>query len=143
MAPLQRRKLTTVAFSIGASSMCGGEKQKQNQKKKEGCVNAEVSLIYSLGSLHQTLEVTGGRRECGVARTPTASLLPGLRPRSAAFWKSSSSGDIWCPCCPLCSCLALPGQNEIGGEGGRWLQRGVHTQGRIRVREVRPGAAAV
>lgn len=66
MAPLQRRKLTTVAFSIRASSVCGGEKQ----KTKKGCVKAEVSLIHSLGSVHKTLEVTGHKGVWGRPNPP-------------------------------------------------------------------------
>lgn len=114
-----------VAFSIWASSVCGGEKQ----KKKGVSVKAEVSLIHSLLVLYTKLWMWQGRRgECGAAQTPTASLLPGPWPCSAAslFWKSSSSGDVWLPCCRHCSCSLLPGHNEIweGGKGfGVWGRR--------------------
>ena len=55
------------------------ETEKQNKKKREGCVKADVSLILSLGSVHKTFEVTG---EKGVwcSPTPTTSLLPVLGP---------------------------------------------------------------
>lgn len=65
-----------VAFSIRASSMCGVEKQKRKEEK-ERCVKADVSLIHS-GSER--------KRERSVVQPepPTASLLPGPRPGSAA-----------------------------------------------------------
>lgn len=132
MAPLQRTKLTTVVFSIRASSVCAGEKQNNKRKVCEKLARFSLPWLFR--------PKFGGDRGRGACvaeprHLQLASYLP-------LFPGGPHPVVIFGIPAPVTAPASLPGQSEIWKRGGEG-RGGEHTQGRVRVREVRPGFCGV